>query len=82
MFSDVVYDSLETILDSLKPNYAYEGVYPRNVVINMLTSMRLAILVSDMGSPVGGLLGGLSMNDLYREAHANAVKDYDDRMKK
>jgi hypothetical protein len=78
MFSDIVSDSIYGILDALKHYGKNESVYPRNVVINMLTSMYLTAMVSDARGPDGSFFNGATQNDLYRKAHQRATKAYDE----
>ena len=52
MFSDVVFDQLCVILKSIRNDYAYTEIYPRDEVVNMLTSMLTLINYSDGMSPL------------------------------
>jgi hypothetical protein len=82
MFSDIISDSLASILDMVSPDYAYEEVYPRMVVINMIASMLLAQVVSDARGPDGEFFGNRTLQDLRRETLVMAIKLYDDKMSK
>ena len=49
MFSDVVFDEMYKILESLEPDYAYESIYNKKDVIEMLANMKYVIWLSDRG---------------------------------
>jgi hypothetical protein len=81
MFSDIARDSLSSLLASLKPDYAYPSVYPREVVINMIAGLLLTVAVSDAQAPDGSYFGGKTLDDLRQSANERAVKLYDEKMK-
>lgn len=47
MFSDVVFDTMQEIIDSMSPSYAIPEIYPPEKVMQMLALMKELVLRSD-----------------------------------
>ena len=78
MFSDVLFDNLCAILKSIRRDYAYQSIYPRAEVINMLTSMLTLINFSDGTGPEE--MTAARRDELRAEARAQATAWYDARI--
>lgn len=78
MFSDAVFDSLQQILDAIRPDSAFINVYPKGDVINMLTHMYFVIALSDARLPNGNLTR--SKAEIFQISRESAIREYETRM--
>ena len=79
MFSDTVFDSLQSILEELRPDSAFVNVYPKGDVVNMLTHMYFIIALSDARLPDGTLTR--SKAEIFRLSNESALREYETRMR-
>jgi hypothetical protein len=78
MFSDTIFDSLADIKLDLRRGSAFKGIYPPEIVIEMMTSMHLLIWLSDLLMPDDTLAGGETIESLRDKAKAKATAAYNE----
>lgn len=79
MFSDDIFNAKSSILHSIRIDNAYEEIYSKQHVINMLTRMNLLILISDHQQP-GEIMTDQEKNRLLDYARQMATYEYESRM--
>ena len=79
MFSDIVFNCLESILDDLTQDTAYPSIYDRHSVILMIAHMKYITMLSDQQEP-GVTMSLLTKVKLMNVAKEQATEDYNERM--
>ena len=80
MFSDVVSYCLSSIIKRLRTDYAFQDVYPKEVVVNMIASMLLTIAVSDARDLDGTFFNSCQLEDLRNQTLKRANEIYEEKM--
>lgn len=79
MFSDVIFDCLCEIEESLNPDYAYPEIYFPKEVIRMLEQMYYVQMLSDALLPDDSYT--MSLEEMRKIAHKRAINVYNRNMK-
>lgn len=79
MFSDIVFDAIQDILERLEPDYCYPEVYDKEAVISMLASMYYVIALSDAAFPNDDLTSERK-KELKQISRNRAEEEYNKRM--